>query len=184
MAEKCDSDATKWYALRTMRRSVMVCKSILEKLHIEHFIPMIKVKCRMPSGRFRWNIQPLAFNYVFIHATAAELNELKQTRLPCLCYLMRAAESGFDAKVVVPDEQMRNFIAIAGTPQERILYLPCSDVDLVHGDRVRITDGVFKGVEGIYQKVKGVRDRQIVVCIEGVVAVATATVPAHLVEKI
>lgn len=52
------------------------------------------------------------------------------------------------------------------------------------GDRVRITDGVFKGVEGIYQKVKGVRDRQIVVCIEGVVAVATATVPAHLVEKI
>ena len=133
---------------------------------------------------FRWNEQPLAFNYVFVHSTAAALNDLKQTRLPNLCYLMRPNEKGFDAKVIVPDEQMRNFIAIAGTSEERILYLPYSEVDLAHGDRVRITGGTFEGVEGIYQRIKGVRDKQVVVCIEGLVAVATATVPAYLVEKI
>lgn len=49
---------------------------------------------------------------------------------------------------------------------------------------VRITGGTFEGVEGIYQRIKGVRDKQVVVCIEGIVAVATATVPAYLVEKI
>ena len=97
---------------------------------------------------------------------------------------MRPNEKGFDAKVIVPDEQMRNFIAIAGTSEERILALPYSEVDLAHGDRVRITGGTFEGVEGIYQRIKGVRDKQVVVCIEGLVAVATATVPAYLVEKI
>ena len=89
-----------------------------------------------------------------------------------------------NAKVIVPDEQMRNFIAIAGTSEERILYLPYSEVDLAPGDRVRITGGTCEGVEGIYQRIKGVRDKQVVVCIEGLVAVATATVPAYLVEKI
>ena len=171
MDEKQAPEKTQWYALRSMRRSILGCKSILTDLHIEHFIPMVKIKTRTPSGRFRWNEQPLAFNYVFVHSTAAALNDLKQTRLPNLCYLMRPNEKGFDAKVIVPDE-------------ERILYLPSSEVDLAHGDRVRITGGTFEGVEGIYQRIKGVRDKQVVVCIEGLVAVATATVPAYLVEKI
>ena len=184
MDEKQAPEKTQWYALRSMRRSILGCKSRLTDLHIEHFIPMVKIKTRTPSGRFRWNEQPLAFNYVFVHSTAAALNDLKQTRLPNLCYLMRPNEKGFDAKVIVPDEQMRNFIAIAGTSEERILYLPYSEVDLAHGDRVRITGGTFEGVEGIYQRIKGVRDKQVVVCIEGLVAVATATVPAYLVEKI
>ena len=168
MDEKQAPEKTQWYALRSMRRSILGCKSILTDLHIEHFIPMVKIKTRTPSGRFRWNA----------------LNDLKQTRLSNLCYLMRPNEKGFDAKVIVPDEQMRNFIAIAGTSEERILYLPYSEVDLAHGDRVRITGGTFEGVEGIYQRIKGVRDKQVVVCIEGLVAVATATVPAYLVEKI
>lgn len=177
-------EETKWYALRSMRRSVLGCKSILTDLHIEHFIPMTKVKIRTPSGRFRWDEQPLAFNYVFVHSTAAALSDLKQTRLPNLCYLMRPDEKSFNAKVIVPDDQMRNFIAIAGTSEERVLYLPCSEVDLVRGDSVRITGGTFEGVEGIYQRIKGVRDKQVVVYIEGLVAVATATIPAYLVEKI
>ena len=113
MDEKQAPEKTQWYALRSMRRSILGCKSILTDLHIEHFIPMVKIKTRTPSGRFRWNEQPLAFNYVFVHSTAAALNDLKQTRLPNLCYLMRPNEKGFDAKVIVPDEQMRNFIAIA-----------------------------------------------------------------------
>ena len=184
MDKKRASEATRWYALRSMRRSVQSCRSVLEELGVEHFIPMTKVKSRTASGRFRWNEQPLAFNYVFIRSSAAELNDLTQTRLPHLAYLMRPAENGLDAKVVGPNEQMRNFIAIAGTAQERILYLPCSEVDLAHGDRVRIMGGVFEGVEGIYQKVKRVRDKQVVVCIEGVVAVATTTVPSYFVEKI
>ena len=150
MDEKQAPEKTQWYALRSMRRSILGCKSILTDLHIEHFIPMVKIKTRTPSGRFRWNEQPLAFNYVFVHSTAAALNDLKQTRLPNLCYLMRPNEKGFDAKVIVPDEQMRNFIAIAGTSEERILYLPYSEVDLAHGDRVRITGGTFEGVNRVY----------------------------------
>lgn len=184
MNEKQSEEKTDWYALRSMHRSVLGCKAILSELHIEHFIPMTKVKTRSVSGRFRWDERPLAFNYVFIRATASALSALKQTRLPNLHYLMRTDERGIHMKVTVPYEQMKNFIAIAGTSEERVLYLPCSEVDLVRGDRVRITGGTFEGVEGIYQRIKGVRDKQVVVCIEGVVAVATATVPAYLVEKI
>ena len=184
MDEKMTSQTLQWYAMRSLRRSVWKCKEILEELQIEHFIPMTKVKSRTATGRFKWDEQPLAFNYVFIRATTSTICFLKQTRLPNLCYLMHMGAQGADQKVTIPDEQMQNFIAIAGTDHERILYLPPSEVDLSHGDRVRIIGGIFNGVEGVYQRVKGTHSKQVVVCIEGIVAVATTTVPACLVKKI
>ena len=53
---------------------------------------------------------------------------------------------------------------------------------LYKGDKVKITGGVFEGAEGYFMRIKG--DRRVVVCINGIVAVATAFVHPSLVEKI
>ena len=83
---------------------------------------------------------------------------------------------------VVPDRQMSSFIAVAGAYDEQVVYLDSQVVSLREGDRVRITGGVFAGVEGVFLRVKG--DRRVVVSIEGVMAVATAFVHPSLIERI
>lgn len=50
------------------------------------------------------------------------------------------------------------------------------------GDRVRITDGIFKEVEREFVRVK--RDRRIIVAVQGVIAVATAFAYSSLIEMI
>ena len=53
---------------------------------------------------------------------------------------------------------------------------------LKKGDKVRITGGIFSGVEGVFVRVKG--DRRVVVSIQGIMAVATAFIHPSLIEKI
>ena len=47
-----------------------------------------------------------------------------------------------------------------------------------------IVGGDFEGQEGVFLKVKGARDRRVVVEIQGVIAVAMATIHPDLIEVI
>jgi hypothetical protein len=84
--------------------------------------------------------------------------------------------------IVVPENQMRNFIAVAGNEKEQVIYLPNDEVNLRKGVRVRITDGVFAGVEGIFMRIKG--DKRLVVSIPNLFSVATAYIPPQFVQEI
>ena len=50
------------------------------------------------------------------------------------------------------------------------------------GERVRVTGGIFEGVEGEFIRVKN--DRRVVVSIRGVMAVATTFIHPSLIEPI
>lgn len=50
------------------------------------------------------------------------------------------------------------------------------------GTRVRVCGGEFEGQEGIFVKVKGARDRRVVISIQGVIAVAIAAIHPDLIE--
>ena len=94
-------------------------------------------------------------------------------------------ENGLRKIQTVPERQMKNFIAIAGTEDERVMFLNPEEVDLSKGDKVRVLGGPFEGVEGHFMRViNGKREKRVVVKITGVAAIATASLPVSLVEKI
>lgn len=84
--------------------------------------------------------------------------------------------------MVVPGAAMSNFIGVAGTCDEQLVYLPSEPVNWNKGQLVRITGGPFRGYEGRFVRVKG--DRRLVVEIPGVMAVATGFIHPSLVEAI
>ena len=84
--------------------------------------------------------------------------------------------------VVIPDAQMRSFILVAGSYDAAVLYIESTELNLVKGQKVRITDGVFKGVIGEFVRIR--HDRRVVVNIEGVMAIATTFIPPSLVEPV
>ena len=87
-------------------------------------------------------------------------------------------------KIIVPDEQMRRFIAVAGTYDEQIIFFSPDEVNLRKGTKVRITGGQFEGYEGVFVKVKGSRDRRVVISLQGILALAMATLSPDLIEVI
>lgn len=133
-----------------------------------------------PVSRVR---EAAVHNYIFVRSTREVIDDLKTFRLPILRYVMHQ-QNGENQIMTVPDSQMRNFIAVAANIDEPVIFLSPEEVALSKGDKVRIKDGVFMGVEGTFMRVKNTRDRRVVVKIDGITAVATASIPSALVEKI
>lgn len=84
--------------------------------------------------------------------------------------------------IIIPEEQMRSFIAVAGTYDDQLLFLGIEEVDYKVGDRVRIIAGPFRGAQGRLLRVKG--HKRLVVEVESVMAVATTYMPPQMVERI
>jgi len=81
--------------------------------------------------------------------------------------------------IVVPENQMLSFITIAGCQNENIVYLSNEDVYIRKGTRVRITGGVFEGVEGIFMRIQG--HKRVVVSLPNLLSVATAYIPTQFI---
>ena len=169
-----------WYALRITYSRELVLKEFLDKNNIENFIPMRYEYVTRKEQRIR-KLVPAIHNLVFIYSTRKKIDEIKEENavlLP-LRYIM---DRETKQPIIVPEIQMRHFIAIAGSYDQQVIYLPPTDYSMQKGDRVRITGGVFEGVEGIFVRVKG--DRRVVVSIQGVMAVATTFIHPSLIVPI
>ncbi|NDV83252.1 UpxY family transcription antiterminator [Bacteroides sp. 51] len=170
----------KWYALRITYSRELALKNHLDQEHIENFVPM-RYEYVVRNGQRIRKLVPAVHNLVFIRSTRRKIDEIKERNavaLP-LRYIM---DRETRQPITIPEVQMQYFIAVAGNYDQHVVYLPSVDSGAQKGDRVRITGGIFEGVEGIFLRVKG--DRRVVVSIQGVMAVATAFVHPSLIECI
>ena len=78
--------------------------------------------------------------------------------------------------ITVPDQQMENFMKVASVQDDRVMFLENNDFVNKVGQRVKVTEGYFAGVEVIIKRIN--KNKRIVVQLEGVAAVAIAFVPA------
>ena len=170
----------KWFAVRVTYSRELALKSFLDAEGVENFIPMRYEHVVRKEKKVRVLV-PAVHNLVFIRTTLRRLREIKE--MPGLNIPVRyIMDRETRRPVIVPDGQMRSFIAVAGSYDEAVVYLEPTEVNLAQGTRVRITGGIFEGVEGVFVRVR--HDRRVVVCIEGVMAVATTFVHPSLVEAI
>ena len=172
-----------WYVLRVTYQRELIAKKRLDELKIESFVPTRQVKSKLCNGRVVMQRRALVHNYIFIHSDRATIDDIKQFELPYLRYVMHNKDN-VRQMMIVPEEQMHNFMLITGTEDERLMLLQPESVDIALGTRVRITGGLFAGAEGVLIKVAGVRDRRVVVKIDGVAAVATPKIEKELLEII
>ena len=169
-----------WYALRITYSRELALKEYLDAEHIENFIPMHYVYVMKGERKMR-KLVPVVHNLVFVRTTRKQLDEIKEVKgavLPIRYIMDRETHQ----PITIPKVQMRNFIAVAGNFDEQLIYLDPTCVNMAKGARVRITGGIFEGVEGEFIRIKG--DRRVVVAIQGVMAVATAFIHPSLIELI
>lgn len=168
-----------WYAMSAPYGRELKVQEMLDKEKIENFIPM-RQSVRTVKGKKERVSVPAVSNLIFVHTTASKL-KLFKSYTSYLQYHTWIID-GMVQKIIVPDYQMNQFIAICKTRDERLVYLKPDDINLSKGVRVRIHGGGFDGVEGIFVKVKGIRSKRVVVLLQGALAVATAEVHPDLLE--
>ena len=171
-------ETKKWYAIRVTYNRELKVKENLDKQNIENFIPM-QYKYVKKGSKVTKKLMPSVHNLIFIHIEQSKMVEYKASTTLPIRYIM---DSDKKSPIVIPDQQMANFIAVAGQYDEQLIYLDHDPGLLSKGDKVRVIGGIFEGAEGTFIRIKG--DRRVVVSIPGVVAVATANIHRSLLEKI
>ena len=176
----CSEDKV-WYAMRATYGRNQEAQKILDEAGVESFIPMRFVVTVDRRGRKVKRYVPVVRDLVFVKTDFATMNLLKQQN-DYLRNIYIPTEEGRKQIVVVPDDQMESFIKVTGSLSEGILFFSPDEINLSKGVRVRIHGGQFDGLEGTFVKVKGARDKRVVVDISGVIVVATCTLKCDLVE--
>ena len=171
-----------WYAMSApYRNELKVQQALKERFGIEAYVPL---RCEVVTrrGRKERRMTPAVSNLLFAHASRQALNEAKPF-IPRMQFKTQV-EEGRNRLIVIPDKQMQDFIRVSASEDEKKLYLLPEEVDIKKGTRVRIIGGPFDGVEGVFIKVKGARNRRLVVSIPGLLSVASAEVTPDLIEVV
>lgn len=134
------------------------------ELLFEYFAPSyVEVKKR--DGGFVETRRPLLYNYVFVHASEYEIYRMKQW-LPQYNFLPRIKDGKHEYHPYLSEDAMRNLQWIADSYSNVVpVYTPKSE-RLIKGDRIRITEGQFKGAEASVIIQPGAGKRDIMVCVE------------------
>ena len=171
---------TQWYAVRVSYGRVLRFCAGLSEDGIETFVPMTRKEV-VRNGKTVSLSVPAISNLCFVRTTRAVLEDHM--------YAMgdrRYAHFIWDVHtrkpIVVSDKAMADFIHICGVMSDETLYLKDITSKLHEGQKVRVIEGPFKGIEGTVLRIK--RSRRVVVDFPGLLAVATSYIDPRDLEPL
>ena len=165
-----------WYAFRIFRNGKKFFMDTICNDGKRYFIPTRITRTIDLNYKVEIKKEALFQNLVFVRAEQAYIEKLV-TNLRSLVGIYRDTSTKEMAQI--PDTEMDTFIYVLTRGYER---LDVYEGELKRNDRVRVTEGIFKGAEGYIVRIKG--NRRFVVSVNGVAAVATAYIPQSMLEKI
>lgn len=189
VASNCDLSSNKdslpkqWFAIRVTYGRELKLKSYLDEIEVENFVPMVlKTGIRTTSKKIKEEkkLVPAIHNLIFIHTSKDIIAELKaklEYKLPMRYIMDKAA----NRPITVPLKQMEDFIRVY-TSQEETILLNAENFTMKKGEKVRIIEGPFAGVEGEIFRIK--KNKKVVITLEGFLAVAIAFVPSAFLERV
>lgn len=135
-----------WYVAKTRHGSELGVRKRLDDLGVENFVPTRKRKASRGNSLVE---EPLMACFVFLKATKSDALDLIHCRGVKADYMFDCATRQL---MVVPDKQMQDF--------RRVFDLSLEEGGLIEkplfiGDRVRVTKGVLRGVEGYVVELQG-----------------------------
>ena len=173
-----NSGTMSWFAIRVTYGRELKFKKLLEDAGFQVFVPMRRKKVEK-DGKTAVVTVPAVSNLCFVNSERDLLDSFlhsfgeaswghyiwdKATRKP----------------IIVPDKAMEDFIQVSLVMSDDILYLRDITSKLREGQKVRVIDGPFKGIEGTVVRIK--RSRRIVVELPGMLAIATTYVGPQQLE--
>ena len=175
-----------WFVLRVTYGRIVKAKAFIEAKGMECYVPL-HYKEVWKLGKRRIITEPLIPSFVFVHASAEQVDSLlqdKNIKAPenrtLLSYYYDhtshcEAEPCKNPPLVISDATMDNFIRLTSIRNPHIIPVTSKNIKYKLGDEVVITEGEFKYVHGRVARIAG-QQRVLVELFDGCL-VATAYVP-------
>ena len=186
---------TNWYAIRVFNNRIFRIKEEAEQKGAKTYMAVKTVRTPAtgtttganPETTARSRTVQLAPSLLFVRTTPDALKAFKQDHFTELM-IYRRADSTEPAPI--PEEEMRMFILVTSATDgsdvdllsESLLGPDPKVFDFKPGEKVRVTEGPFKGAEGVIKRIK--KDRKLLVAVQGVVVVAISNFPARFLERL
>lgn len=167
--------------MRATYKRLIKAQQVLRLLGVKSYVPM-RIVVNVVNRKRITHLEPAISNLIFVQASVGVISDFR-TSIPYLIPF-RDLKDGRKEVMIISDKEMEQFIAVTQANIEKLIYIDTKDVALAKGTRIRIKEGEFKGVEGVLMKVKGARDKRVVVSLEGIMSVAMATIDISLIEKV
>ncbi len=174
--EERDMEKQSWYAIRTLHNKASVVRTIAQHEHVECYTPQREVE-EVVDGEVRLHRIDIMPSLLFLYTTPSFIGRL---RVATNDNILPYSEPGTTKLYAIADAEMERFRFVARTAATTIEPIDGSTLDATA--RVRITGGIFRGMEGHIKRVHGTK--RFVVSIEGVAAIATTYIPKEYIEKI
>lgn len=139
------------------------------------------------QGRRRRVLEALIPNLLFAYTTE-EKAETYIKRTPELSFLtyyynhFEQVEEKKNPPLIVPEGEMLNFIRATVSMNEHLMFVSPEQIHYKSGERVKVVDGPFMGVEGKVARVAG--QQRVIVTLSKVGLISTAYIPTAFIEKI
>jgi len=181
-----------WFVLRVTYGRIVKAKAFIEAKGMECYVPL-HYKEVWKLGKRRIITEPLIPSFVFVHASAEQVDSLlqdKNIKAPenrtLLSYYYDhtshcEAEPCKNPPLVISDATMDNFIRLTSIRNPHIIPVTSENIKYKLGDEVVITDGEFKDIRGRVARIAG-QQRVLVELFDGCL-VATAYVPKEAMRK-
>lgn len=174
------NEPAQWFVMNAYRKEKSA-EIILENKGFQYFIPKHYV-IRSIAGKPKRLLVPVIPNLVFINGKYDDINAF-QNLYPFISFATMRKE-GKNVIMKVPDKEMENFIIVASKLDEDIMFFKPEEIELKKGMKVRILDGPFKDSVGILQKIKGKRNKRLVVEIEGMISAVASYIKPEFIQII
>ena len=180
------SETSQWYVMRVSYGRAEKANDMLMSKGIETFLPLHTIY-KVINGKRTKRRVPLLPNFLFVHTTLQIIETLLKS-VPTFSFItfyfnhFEKNDNGKNPPLVVPKEEMDNFIKLTDIDDEHIRVVDQSQLRYCKGDIVRVTDGAFCGIVGKVAKITG--QQRVVVEIPGLCNIATAYIPKAFLEVI
>lgn len=181
-----------WFVLRVSYGRIDKAKTFVEAKGFECYVPL-QYKEVMKQGKKRIITEPLLPSFIFVHATAEQVEALLHDNKvatnessPLLSYYFDHTihlqnNPDRNPPLTIRNEAMNNFINLTSLKNPHIIPITSNNIQFKLGDNVVVTEGEFKGVHGRVARIAG-QQRVIVELFDGCL-VATAYVPKEAMKK-
>ena len=179
-------DLPHWFALRTTYGREKKAYEYIISHNGTAFYPTI-TKEKVVNGKKKLVVESRLPNIFFAYGTEEHIKSFvyDNVNLPYLRFYYKHTHVGTQIKktpMIVPDSQIRSLqIICESNPSSEVLVLQQEVNKFKAGEKVKVVEGQFKGVEGIVARFAG--QLRVGIVIDGLLTAATAYVLSAFLEK-
>ena len=175
-----------WYALRTTYGREKKAYDYLVSNNVKAFYPTIKTVKNVEGQRIAVEESRLP-NIFFAYGKEDEIKSFvyDNVNLPYLRFYYRHIHEGARISkepLIVPDYQIEGLKTICASQADDIIIELSEIKQFKEGQKVRVVDGIFKGVVGKVARYRG--QQRVAIEIDGLLTIASAYVPSAFIEII